>query len=281
MATVSSHEATSSHRGGEGWLADFAIQRGVAPLHRQIHDLVHQEIVAGRLPHGTQLPPEGDLAERWGVSLAPVRHALLDLTAEGYLERGQGRGTFVCQPKIEEKLSILSSFSSSHAQQGDQSHLVMLHSGLVSPPTEVAAALGSGRRKLALIQRVAYLESSPVALLAAYLDPARFPGIEKKRLEGGSLYRTLASVYGVDLVRATTVMEAIHVTEEEAVHLGTRTGVMVLGVDSVTYDNENAPVEFSRVLYRMERFKFSLESHRFENRIIHFPGHGDEGMNSR
>jgi GntR family transcriptional regulator len=85
-------------------------------LHRQIHDLVRQEIVTDRLPPGSRLPSEEDLAERWGVSLAPVRQALVDLAAEGYLDRGRGRGTFVRQSKFEEKLSILASFSGSHGQ---------------------------------------------------------------------------------------------------------------------------------------------------------------------
>ena len=62
------------------------------PLHRQIHDLVRQEIAADRLPPGTRLPSEEELADRWGVSLAPVRQALVDLAAEGYLDRQPGTG---------------------------------------------------------------------------------------------------------------------------------------------------------------------------------------------
>ena len=147
----------------------------------------------------------------------------------------------------------------------------MLHSGLVPAPREVAAALGVRARKLVLIQRLAHLEASPVALLSAYLDPARFPGIEKRELEGGSLYRTFDSVYGVELVRAESVIEAVHAGDDEAAPLGVGTGAMVLRADSITYDRDDVAVEFSRVLYRVERFRFSLESHRLDDRILHFP----------
>lgn len=269
MAVVPLHELDRNQRGD--WMDELVIRRGTAPLHCQIRDVVYQGIAEGHLAAGLQLPSEGSLAARWGVSVAPVRHALLKLAAEGYLERRQGRGTFVRQPKIEEKLSILSSFNSRHAQQIDQSELMTRSSGLVPPVAEIASALNTGKSQLILIRRVAYLESSPVALLSAYLDPARFPGLEKRKLEGGSLYRTLTEVYDVELVRAQTVLEAIPSSDEEASLLGLGIGAMVLAVNSITYDRQDIPVEFSRVLYRMERFKFSIESHRFEDRIMHFP----------
>jgi GntR family transcriptional regulator len=270
-ADVSGDQVTREHD-GNGWGAALPVHRGsFVPLHRQIHELVYQEIVAGRLAPGTRLPSEGELAEQWGVSLAPVRQALVDLAAEGYLDRGRGRGTFVRQLKFEEKLSILSSFSGNHGHVGERPDLAMLYSGLVPAPPEVAAALGVRARKLVLIQRLAHLDASPVALLSAYLDPARFPGIEKRELDGGSLYRTFDTVYGVELVRADSVIEAVHANDSDAASLGVGTGAMVLRADSVTYDRDDDAVEFSRVLYRLERFRFSLESHRFDDRILHFP----------
>jgi GntR family transcriptional regulator len=279
-----SDDRARGESGGDGWVAALPVHRGsFVPLHRQIHELVHQEIVAGRLAPGTRLPSEGELAEQWGVSLAPVRHALVDLAAEGYLDRGRGRGTFVRQPKFEEKLSILSSFGESRGQPGERPQLVMRYSGRVLAPPEVVAALGLRARKLVLIQRLAHLEAHPVALLSAYLDPARFPGIEQRELEGGSLYRTFDTVYGVEPVRADSVIEAVHAGADEAAPLEVGTGAMVLRADSVTYDRDDVAVEFSRILYRVDRFRFTLESHRFEDRILHFPspastdgGPGDE-----
>jgi GntR family transcriptional regulator len=263
-----------NHDDRDAWLRTLTVRRGAAPLHRQIHRLVRTGIEEGRLASGTQLPSEGNLAAGWGVSVAPVRHALLDLTSEGYLERGQGRGTFVRSPKIEEKLSILSSFSNSPANQASGSQIKMISSGLVPTLKEIAEALGTGRRRLTLIQRVASIGGSPVALLSAYLDPLRFPGIEKGVLDGGSLYRTLANSFGVELVRAQTVLEATNCGDEEAGLLGLRPGTTVLRVDSTTYNQDDVPVEYSRVLYHMDRFTFSLESHRFDDRIIHVPTNG-------
>jgi DNA-binding GntR family transcriptional regulator len=240
-------------------------------LHRQIYDLVRQEILTGRLAPGTRLPSEEVLATQLGVSLAPVRQAFADLAAEGLLDRLRGRGTFVQEGRFEEKLSILASFSEIHAAYGDQLELLTLFSGLVPAPREVATALGVRTRRLVLMQRLARLKAGPVALLSAYLDSSRFPAIGKQELEGGSLYQTLKSRYSTELVRATSVIEVVKAGDEEAAPLDVGTGAMLLRVDSVTYDTNDEAVEFSRVLYRMERFRFSLESRRVDGRVVHFP----------
>src|SRR5712692_8255508 len=114
-ASMPGDQDIRSHGSGDGWLTALAVHRGsFLPLHRQIHDLVRQEIDAGR-------------------------HALMHLAAEGYLDRGRGRGTFVRQPKFEEKISTLSSFTGSHAEHGDRLELVMLFKGLVPRRPEAAA----------------------------------------------------------------------------------------------------------------------------------------------
>jgi GntR family transcriptional regulator len=125
---VPGDNSTGDRRGADDWVAALTVHRGsFVPLHRQIHDLVRQQIVVGRLAPGTRLPSEGELATRWGVSLAPVRQALVDLAAEGYLDRTRGRGTVVRQAKVMEKLSVLSSFSGSHGQRGERPELVPLY----------------------------------------------------------------------------------------------------------------------------------------------------------
>ena len=269
-ASVSRDELTGGPR--EGWPSSLVVHRGsFVPLYRQIYDLVRQEILTGRLAPGTRLPSEEALATQLGVSLAPVRQAFADLAAEGLLDRLRGRGTFVQEGRFEEKLSILASFSEIHAAHGDQLELLTLFSGLVPAPREVATALGVRTRRLVLMQRLARLKAGPVALLSAYLDSSRFPAIGKQELEGGSLYQTLKSRYSTELVRATSVIEVVKAGDEEAAPLDVGTGAMLLRVDSVTYDTNDEAVEFSRVLYRMERFRFNLESRRVDGRVVHFP----------
>jgi len=58
---------------------------------RQIQNL----ILEGRWPEGYQLPPERELAEKFGVSRTVIREAIKVLSARGLVEVIPGRGTFV------------------------------------------------------------------------------------------------------------------------------------------------------------------------------------------
>ncbi|WP_460168324.1 GntR family transcriptional regulator [Thermostilla marina] len=53
-------------------------------IREQIADLIRADILSGRLTEGERLR-EQELAERYGVSRAPIRDALLQLTQEGLL----------------------------------------------------------------------------------------------------------------------------------------------------------------------------------------------------
>ncbi|MFF2194789.1 GntR family transcriptional regulator [Streptomyces sp. NPDC058157] len=60
-------------------------------LRQQIADALRDEVLAGRLPPGTEFTVK-QIAEQYEVSATPVREALVDLSAQGLLESVQHRG---------------------------------------------------------------------------------------------------------------------------------------------------------------------------------------------
>ena len=54
-----------------------------------------ESIISGEFKSGDQLPPEGALCEKFGVSRITVREALKELNMMGLVEIKQGKGTFV------------------------------------------------------------------------------------------------------------------------------------------------------------------------------------------
>jgi DNA-binding transcriptional MocR family regulator len=78
------------------WVPEIAGRSG--PRYRALVDALTEEVAAGRLPEGTRLPPQRDLAYRLGVTLGTVSRAYA-LAAERGLVTGEvGRGTFVRRP---------------------------------------------------------------------------------------------------------------------------------------------------------------------------------------
>jgi GntR family transcriptional regulator len=148
---------------------DYTISRASpVPLHVQIRNILLTQIEEGRLEPGAQIPRERELGERFGVSLAPVRQALLDLAKEGYLHRVQGRGTFVRQTKVEQKIAILSSFTESLRAEGVEGTVRVLRQEPITAPEHIRSALRISTKRVLLIERLASLDEEPIALLRAY-----------------------------------------------------------------------------------------------------------------
>jgi GntR family transcriptional regulator len=65
------------------------------PKYEQVASAIREQIRAGKLKPGDQLPTTQGLIETYGVSYGSVRTALLILKAEGLIEGRQGEGVFV------------------------------------------------------------------------------------------------------------------------------------------------------------------------------------------
>lgn len=77
---------------------------GTSPLARKsaaeaVFDDLRAAILDGRIAPGSRLPPEAQLAERYGVSRPIVREALRSLQTLGMTQSRTGSGTFVLKAK--------------------------------------------------------------------------------------------------------------------------------------------------------------------------------------
>ena len=70
------------------------------PLYYQLQETLKQQIESGVWQPGEALPPELELARRYGVSRVCVRQALGILEDDREIVRFQGRGTFVASRKL-------------------------------------------------------------------------------------------------------------------------------------------------------------------------------------
>ena len=66
--------------------------------YKQIADDLRDQITAGVLPPGGQLPTEPRLADAYGASRSTVRLAVGLLIQQGLVETRQGMGTYVTEP---------------------------------------------------------------------------------------------------------------------------------------------------------------------------------------
>ena len=77
------------------WLAQRLERGNGQPIYRQLHRLLQQAILSRDLPAGSQLPSSRLLAQELSIGRNTVTQVYEQLTLEGYVSSGTGRGTFV------------------------------------------------------------------------------------------------------------------------------------------------------------------------------------------
>lgn len=93
-------------------VAEFVIvQRGA--ISSQIAAILRKSIFTGEYDPGDRLPPEREIAERFGISRVTVRQALQSLAGEGWIEIVQGRGATVLDFSRNVGLDVLPSLLAS------------------------------------------------------------------------------------------------------------------------------------------------------------------------
>ncbi|HEX9133867.1 MAG TPA: GntR family transcriptional regulator [Ktedonobacteraceae bacterium] len=245
------------------------------PLHHQVRNFLLSCIERAELVPGQKLLQEREYAARFGISLAPVRQAILDLVKEGYLYRVPGRGTFVREQKVEEKISILSSFTESMRAKGLHAILRVVELRVVKAPAAFGLIPETQDQQFVFLQRVALVDGEAMALLTSYLPSRLVPGLEALDLNGQSLYKTLEERYGIVLARAESTIEVVRCRGTQSTVLGIPQGTPMLQVEGKTYDVTDQFVEFAQVLYRADRFRFTIESFRRDDRVLHLIGASD------
>jgi GntR family transcriptional regulator len=226
---------------------------------------VKREILAliADLPTGAAVPTEREFAEQFDTSRTTVRQAIAELVIEGRLERTQGRGTFVSQPKLMQ-VRQATSFSQDLTAEGWSPGSRIL---AVTVEQATDAMVGPLRVKPGQpVQRVERLRTRGDEVIAhevAHL-PGVFPGLAEHLAATGSLYRTLAEVYGRVVDAVEDSVETTLADPVAADLLGVDTGLPLLLVHRTAWDAQGQPVEWTRSLFRGDRFRF-VARHRLDD----------------
>ncbi|MGH2345335.1 MAG: GntR family transcriptional regulator, partial [Chloroflexota bacterium] len=229
-------------------------RRSAVPFHYQFERLLIEQIRSGSLSPGARLRTEREYAAQLGISLAPIRQALRDLTHQGYLERYKGRGTFVRERKIEEKITALPG-AEPNTEQSVTLEVLCLERANAEPA--IAERLGlAPRTPVILARRRGRVKGEPVLLLASYFPAARFPGLERRDLGGGSLYKVLADHYDCTIRRTATTIEVTPADDEAAALLAIAGGLPLLRVERRGYGRNRELVEYAEAHYRADRYRF-------------------------
>jgi len=231
------------------------------PLHQQLSDILAKSIEDDTLKPGDHLPSENKLIKIFDVSRYVVRQTLTNLGRQGLIYTEHGRGSFVCRQRIEKPLDVLQSYHESMRKSGQKVDVRIHEKRMVNPPEDIARQLELSGKEVFYLDRVAYIDDSPVNILISYIAPGRFGEEELMQFSGGSLYEYLAKRCKVCLKRSRSFIEVVFAEEYESRLLNIPRSSVLLQIVGLVFDKDNQPVEYSRVVYPGTMFRFRFDSY--------------------
>lgn len=223
-------------------MATTALSPGGMPLHRQIFLVLRDQITGGAYRSGDPLPSEEALGKLYGVSRITVRRAMQDLADDGFVQRRQGRGTFVTDPtRVESNTKPASIRASLEQAQTETEATVIEFEERVAPPV-IGHALGLADGSSALyILRVRSRDGRPVMLTEAWLPEPHSAAVSAVALRERALYE-LIEASGVPLGRFVQAVSAEIADPTRAWLLKTDIGAPLLRIDRLVHDRQDVPV---------------------------------------
>ena len=103
------------------------------PLYMQVKEHILDNIQSGAWAAGTRVPSENELVESFGISRMTANRALRELSADGFLARVPGVGTFVKEQTARTSLMELRNIAEEIAARGHK-HPRACSPGKRSPP---------------------------------------------------------------------------------------------------------------------------------------------------
>ncbi|MFC4171076.1 GntR family transcriptional regulator [Microvirga sp. GCM10011540] len=227
---------------------------GSTPLWLQLKHAL-RDYVTFDLQPGDQIPSESELCEHYDLSRITVRQAISALVDEGFLQKKQGRGTFVLAPRLAEPLTDPEHFLLSGFDAADPRNISVYSAETVPAPDWIMAKLGlRSADQVHKIRKLLSADDQPAAFRTTFV-PAR---IAPKLLQADlsqPLYALIERLYDVEAVEADEVIEFIVADGFRADMLSVQTGHPLILVERIIYSDSGEALECSRAYYRADRFR--------------------------
>ncbi|WP_241075662.1 GntR family transcriptional regulator [Achromobacter insuavis] len=229
-----------------------------SPLYEQVKQAVLAALAQGEWKQGEAIPPEKNLAERFGVSIGTLRKAIDELAAENILVRHQGRGTYVA---VHTRNHHFFKFFRILRQDGHKSYPAteLLRFRRVKASAEARDKLGlpAGAYVFEFLNMLS-LNGDVVMVDDICLPESRFPGMTEVHLRerASTLYALYQDVFGVNVIATDERLRTCLADRSHARWLGVAEGGPLLEIRRLAYSYNRQPVEWRISRVNTERYEY-------------------------
>jgi GntR family transcriptional regulator len=232
----------------------------VKKLSFRVRDDLLTRITSGRIPPGSKLPPEPELAEELGVSRPTLREALRSLEEDGFVTRTRGAGTYAThRPRLRNNLDVNFGVTEAIRAAGmvPGTSRTAVHTDGATDEEASVLDLTPGDPVVRL-ERVRTADDDPVVLSVDVVSAARITAAELTSMPlDGSLYELLER-HGTPVAHGVVQLEPARADRGLAKRLGVKGGALLLYLRQVDYGREGEPLLLSHEHHLAEAFEFTV-----------------------
>jgi GntR family transcriptional regulator len=222
-------------------------------LSDEIIPQIVKEMQIGVFSLSERLPPEVELARRYGVSRSVLRECLARLEREGIVTRKHGVGTLINRQILgtDFRLDLNGELIPTIEHTGKKARMEL--TGFCRSKAEdwlaEKLAIKAGD-DIIISERLIYADETPAVFCTDYISLAGvtdFSFTEKDLLP--SVYTFVKKYAGVDVEMELSEIRAIPADTKTASLFKLPVGTPLLAIEEVSYDFSGKPVFFSKVCY--------------------------------
>jgi GntR family transcriptional regulator len=230
------------------------------PLYYQLENILREKIRSGECGPGDPLPTEVELVRFYSVSRITVRQALSALEKDGLIFRKQGRGSFVTGKETVRESMKLTGMIDDLVRMGIKTRAKFINFGFIDPPKKVIDILKLEKdTKVLRIERIRLVKGSPISYSLTYVPPDVGSKIGIKDLAVYPLINVLEKKCKVKIGQGNQVIGATVADSRIASYLEIMTGAPLLRIERVILDTDGRPVEYVLILYRSDKYHYSVD----------------------
>ena len=213
------------------------------PLYLQVEADIKNRILSKQYMPGDKLPTENELSDQYNVSKITIRKAIQNLSDEGYVNKVQGKGTFINFKKDKLYLNKTSGFKESLSSLGHASRHDIIQASFLNADEDIAEKL-----------------MIPMGTKVVYIEDARFPDFITTLSKDRSFYQVMDECYHIRPNHSVLEIDGKAAQSHSADTLKCNVGDPLFSIHKISYDQDGKPIHYSLTTVRCDRVTYVVST---------------------